>query len=299
MYHVITIVAAPEARAALTETACTFHSTVQSANPVEWLAGHACDIYFEPESQSALEDIRQAVDSALSGVPADALIQPMEGRRKRMLIADMDSTIIGQESLDEIADVVGIGPQIAAITERAMRGEMDFETALKERIGLISGFPEAKLQDILKERITLNSGAETLLATMRKNGARAVLVSGGFTLFTGAIAGRVGFDAHYGNRFIIENGAITGVADPILGKDAKLATLQREAAASGIDLSEVIAVGDGANDLAMLKAAGLGVAYYAKPIVASEATARINHGDLTTLLYFQGYKQDEFVTPNK
>jgi phosphoserine phosphatase len=299
MYHVITIVAAPEAGAILPEIAKTFHSTAQSNQPVEWLAGHACDISFEPESPAVLEDIRHALHNALADVPTDALIQPMVGRRKRMLIADMDSTIIAQESLDEIADAIGKGPQIAAMTERAMCGEVDFETSLKERIELLRGFPEAKLQDILNTGITLNPGAETLLATMRGHGARAVLVSGGFTLFTGAIAKRVGFDAHYGNRFIVENGAITGVADPILGKDAKLATLKREAAANGIDLSDVIAVGDGANDLAMLNAAGLGVAYHAKPIVAREAAARINHGNLTTLLYFQGYRQDEFGIPGK
>ncbi|MEJ2123937.1 MAG: phosphoserine phosphatase SerB [Alphaproteobacteria bacterium] len=299
MHHVITIVAAPEAVPALPDTARSFRSTIESVQPIEWLADHACDIFFEPKNQDTLKDIREAVHNTLADVPADAFIQPVAKRRKRMLVADMDSTIIGQESLDEIADAVGIGPQITAITERAMRGEMDFETALKERIELLKGFPEAKLQSILDERITLNPGAETLLATMLKNNARAVLVSGGFTLFTQAIAERLGFDAHYGNRFIMEDGAITGVAEPILGQDAKLATLRQEAADNGIDLTEVIAVGDGANDLSMLKAAGVGVAYHAKPIVACEAAARINHGDLTTLLYFQGYRQDEFVTPNK
>ncbi len=211
-----------------------------------------------------------------------------------MLAADMDSTIIQQECLDEVAAAAGIGEQIAAITERAMRGELVFEDALRERIRLLRGFPEDRLQSVLDERITLTPGARTLATTMRTHGGRAVLVSGGFTFFTGPIAERAGFDANYANRFMIENGVIIGVADPILGCEAKLAAMKKEASEAGIGLDEVIAVGDGANDLAMLQAAGLGVAFRAKPIVAGQAHAKINHADLTALLFLQGYTINEF-----
>jgi phosphoserine phosphatase len=211
-----------------------------------------------------------------------------------MLLADMDSTIIQQECLDEVATAAGIGDQVAAITERAMHGELVFEEALRERIGLLAGFPEDRLQSVLDERITLTPGARTLATTMRAHGGRAILVSGGFTFFTGAIAARAGFDANYANRFLIENGEIVGVAEPILGRDAKLAAMKKEASDAGIGLNEVIAVGDGANDLAMLQAAGLGVAFRAKPIVAEQAHAKINHADLTALLFLQGYTINEF-----
>ncbi len=193
-----------------------------------------------------------------------------------MLVADMDSTIIQQECLDEVAKAAGIGPKIAAITERAMRGEVEFEAALKQRIGLLSGFPESGLRDVLDRHIQLTPGARELAGTMRANGARTVLVSGGFTFFTSAIARIAGFDIDYGNRFLFENGAIAGVAEPILGQNAKLEAMEREALQTGIGLGEIVAVGDGANDLAMIKAAGLGVAFHAKPIVASQARARVN-----------------------
>lgn len=298
MSHVLTLITTPQIAPALASLADDLRAVVGSRQPVVWLADHACDIFFEPADAAALENIRQALQNT-DDAPVDVLIQPIAGRRKRMLVADMDSTIIQQECLDEIASAAGIGPQIATITERAMRGELDFEAALKERVGLLRGFAESRFQDILDTRITLTPGAETLTATMRANGGRAVLVSGGFTYFTGAIAARAGFDVHYGNRFVVENGAIAGVAEPILGRDAKLATLEREAAAAGLSTADVIAIGDGANDLAMIKAAGLGVAFHAKPIVAQQAAASVNHGDLTALLYFQGYRKDEFASPAK
>ncbi len=193
-----------------------------------------------------------------------------------------------------MARAAGIGPKVAAITERAMRGELQFEDALRQRIALLRGFPEAKLRDVL-DRIELMPGTKELTGTMRAYGARVVLVSGGFTFFTSAIAKRAGFDIDYGNRFIFENGALTGVAEPILGQNAKLEAMESEALQTGIGLGEIIAVGDGANDLAMIKAAGLGVAFRAKPIVSAEARARINHGDLTALLYLQGYRAEDFV----
>lgn len=269
---------------------------LEAAGAPGWLApGQACDIAFRPADDAALADARQLLDRITTALPIDAAIQPAAGRRKRLLVADMDSTIIEQECLDEIARLAGIGPQIAAITERAMRGELNFEAALRERVGLLKGFPLSRLGEVLETAITLTPGARALTATMHAHGGRCVLVSGGFTFFTGAVALLAGFDAHFGNSFLMEDGAVAGVADPILGQEAKLATLKAEAAALGITLSETMAVGDGANDLAMLKAAGLGVAFHAKPVVAQEAAARIDHGDLTSLLFLQGYRQADFV----
>jgi phosphoserine phosphatase len=296
MSHVLTLIAASGSDDLLLGAMEEVRGALEDPAPPFWLApGEACDIGFRPPSDAALTDARQLVRRVTASLPIDAVIQPVKGRRKRLLVADMDSTIIGQECLNEIAAMAGVGPQIAAITERAMRGELDFEAALRDRIALLKGFPLARLEQVLQERITLNPGATTLTATMRANGARCVLVSGGFTFFTGAVALMAGFDAHFGNSFLVENDAVVGVAEPILGKDAKLATLKSEAGGVGIGLSEAIAVGDGANDLDMLKAAGLGVAFHAKPIVAEAAAASINHGDLTSLLFLQGYRRTDLV----
>ncbi len=212
-----------------------------------------------------------------------------------MLIADMDSTIIGQESIDEMADLKGIRPEIAALTERTMRGELDFESSLRERMRLLRGMTEADLQRVLDERVTLNAGARTLARTMKAHGAHTVLVSGGFTFFTSAVATQAGFAANRGNVLLWENDRISGVAEPILGREVKAAALKEEAAAHGISPAEAIAVGDGANDLAMLHAAGLGIAYRAKPIVAASADAQVRYTDLTALLYFQGYRRECFA----
>jgi phosphoserine phosphatase len=296
MSHVLTLIASPGSDVLLAKVADEVRGALDAARDAYWLApGQACDISFRPASAAALSDARAVVERVASTLPVDWAIQEVEGRRKMLLVADMDSTIIQQECLDEIAVLAGIGPQIAAITERAMRGELDFESALRERVGLLKGFPLARLQEVLETSITLTPGATQLTATMRSHGGRCVLVSGGFTFFTGAVAKLAGFNTHFGNSFLTENDAITGVADPILGKDAKLATLKAEAQGQGIGLSETMAVGDGANDLDMLKAAGLGVAFHAKPIVAREAAARVDHGDLTSLLYLQGYRQQDFV----
>ena len=233
----------------------------------------------------------------MAGHPVDYCVQPAQGRRKRLLIADMDSTIINVECLDELADFAGLKAEISAITERAMRGELAFEGALRERVGMLRGLATTALQQAYDERVRLNPGARTLVRTMAANGARCALVSGGFTFFTARVAEAAGFHLNRANTLIAADGKLTGqVGDPILGKEAKLAALQDEAAALGIPLSATLAVGDGANDLAMIEAAGLGVAYRAKPIVAAQAHAKVDHTDLTALLYFQGYAASEFVT---
>jgi len=296
MSHVLTLIATRGSHDLLAKVTEEVRGPLVAGRPAFWLApGEACDIPFEPASEAALADARQLVERIVGTVPIDAAIQPVEGRRKRLLVADMDSTIIQQECLDEMATLAGIGPQIAAITDRAMRGELDFEAALRERIGLLRGFPLSRAREVLDTRITLTPGARALTGTMRANGGRCVLVSGGFTVFTSAVAKLAGFDADFGNSFLIEEDAIAGVAEPILGQDAKRATLLAEAATLGVGPNEAVAVGDGANDLAMLKTAGLGVAFHAKPIVAREAAVRIKHGDLTSLLFLQGYQRKDFV----
>jgi phosphoserine phosphatase len=231
----------------------------------------------------------------LADLPVDFAIQPVENRKKRLLIADMDSTIINVECLDELADFAGVKEQVSEITERAMRGELAFEGALRERVGMLKGLGVEALQSCYDQRVRLNPGAETLVRTMAKHGARCALVSGGFTFFTSRVAQAAGFHLNRANTLIELDGALTGhVGDPILGKEAKLAALEEETAALGLTSADALAVGDGANDLAMIAAAGLGVAYRAKPIVAAQADAKVDHTDLTTLLYFQGYKTEDF-----
>jgi phosphoserine phosphatase len=239
----------------------------------------------------------EAVGAAIKGLAVDVCVQPTAGRRKRLLVADMDSTIINVECLDELADFAGLKAQISAITERAMRGELPFEGALRERVGMLKGLPVGALQATYDQRVRLNAGARTLVRTMAAHGARCVLVSGGFTFFTRRVAQAAGFHADQANTLKEADGKLTGeVGEPILGREAKLAALQAEAKALALPMSQTLAVGDGANDLAMIDAAGLGVAYRAKPIVAAEADAKVDHADLTALLYFQGYRAAEFVT---
>ena len=244
----------------------------------------------------ALSALRQALDRALEGLAVDAAVQPAEGRRKRLLVADMDSTIIGCECLDELADFAGVKDAVAAITERAMRGEIGFEGALRERVGMLKGLERSALRRCYEERVRLNPGARTLVRTMRAHGARCVLVSGGFTVFTARVAEAAGFHADHANRLIEDGEALSGlVGEPILGREAKLAVLREEARALGAPLSAAVAIGDGANDLAMIEAAGLGIAYRAKPLVAAQADCRIDHADLTAVLYFQGYGSEAFA----
>jgi phosphoserine phosphatase len=258
------------------------------------LGDGAADLFLEHDDPTI---VRAFAEETLDGQVVDLCVQLAEHRRKRLLIADMDSTIIGVECLDELADFAGIRAEVAAITERAMRGELDFEAALKERVAMIAGLPLAELQRCFDERVRLNPGAATLVRTMAANGARCVLVSGGFDFFTSRVAQLAGFHSHWSNRLIDDGEALTGrVAEPVLGREAKLAALRSEAIGAEVAMVDTLAVGDGANDLGMIEAAGLGVAYRAKPVLAGPADARLDVADLTALLYFQGYGADRFVT---
>ncbi|WP_136634308.1 phosphoserine phosphatase SerB [Pseudooceanicola onchidii] len=234
----------------------------------------------------------------LQGLKVDLNILPAANRRKKMLLADMDSTMIQQECIDELAEEAGVGERVKDITARAMNGELDFEGALTERVGLLKGLPEGVIQQVIDSRITLMPGGPELIATMKADGAYCALVSGGFTAFTARIAATLGFDENRANTLIAEGGALTGeVGRPILGREAKVQALEEITARLGLTEGDVIAVGDGANDLGMLGRAGMGVALHAKPSVAAQCEIRVNHGDLTSLLYLQGYARTDFVTP--
>ena len=258
-----------------------------------WLA---TDIAAEFDIAQTPADIDQ-VWSDLQVIGIDMVVQPAEGRRKKVLLADMDSTMIDQECIDELADFAGVGPRVAEITARAMNGELDFHEALIERVSLLAGLDEGVIQQVLESRITLASGGRELVATMRAHDAHAALVSGGFTAFTTAVAEQLGFDEHRANVLLADGGVLTGhVALPVLGREAKVEALERIIDRFGLTAQDVMAVGDGANDLGMIQMAGSGVALHAKPAVAAQAQIRINHGDLTALLYLQGYAQADFVT---
>jgi len=263
--------------------------------PAHWLFDEvAVDIPF-----SGSEDIAAIVSrlqQARGDLPIDIVVQPQIDRRKKLFLADMDSTMIGQECIDELADFAGLKAHVAAITERAMRGEIAFEPALRERVALLKGLPVSVVDEVLKQRITLTPGGRELVATMRAHGGYTCLISGGFTLFTNAVAAMIGFQENRANALEVEDGKLTGeVAEPILGRAAKLATLVELRESFDLDNLDTLVVGDGANDLGMIEAAGLGVAYHAKPAVAAAAAARIDYGDLTALLYAQGYRREEFV----
>lgn len=241
-------------------------------------------------------ELRQEAAAAVAELPVDWALVPTTQRRKKLLVADMDSTIINVECLDELADFAGLKAEIAAITERAMRGELEFEPALRERVGKLKGLALDALQRCYDERVALNPGAATFVRTMAQHGARCALVSGGFTFFTARVAERAGFHSNRANVLLDDGAALTGqVREPILGRAAKLVALQEDAAALGISANETLAIGDGANDLDMIKASGLGIAYRAKPVVAAEAHARIDYTSLETALFFQGYRREEFV----
>ncbi len=288
---VATLIANPNA-ANLTQALLTRAAAATGGAP--WLkilhANIAADFFVSTREEG--ENIRRA----LHGIPIDVIVQPVAHRRKKLFLADMDSTMIGQECIDELADLVGVKTRVAAITEKAMRGEIAFEPALRERVALLKGLPANVVERVIKDRITLTAGGRALVQTMRKFGTYTALVSGGFTVFTGKIGPMIGFDEHRSNLLELDGTAFAGtVAEPILGQAAKLATLIELRTKLRLKPQETMAVGDGANDLAMLGEAGLGVAFYAKPKVAEAAHARIDHSDLTALLYAQGYESKEIV----
>jgi phosphoserine phosphatase len=262
-----------------------------------WLAdGIACDVALRNEAEAASSEA--ALRAAIGDMPVDVVVQDVETRRKKLLIADMDSTMIGQECIDELADVVGLKDKVSVITARAMNGEIAFEPALRERVALLKGLPISVVDEVITKRITLTSGGPALIATMRAKGFYTALVSGGFTVFTSRIAKTLGFDENRANILLEKDGILTGeVAEPILGKQAKVDALEDICATLGISVDDAMAVGDGANDLGMINLAGSGVALHAKPAVAAEAKIRIDHSDLTALLYIQGYRKHEFITP--
>jgi len=262
---------------------------------LDWLApDHAVDAFLSGAGHD-LADLRARLQAAVADDPVDVIVQPRAGRRKKLLVADMDSTMIGQECVDELADLVGLREHVAAITERAMRGEVDFACALEERVALLAGVTLAQIESLLT-RITLTPGARQLVRTMRAHGAYTALVSGGFSQFTEPVAARIGFHETRANLLEIADGGLTGrVVAPVLGREAKRAVLVELRAARGLPPDATLAIGDGANDLDMLRAAGLGVAFHAKPKVAQAADARIDDADLTAALYAQGYRREEFV----
>ena len=266
-----------------------------SPGPAQWLFDEvAVDIPFEGSEN--IRAVEARLREARGDLPVDIVVQARAFRRKKLLLADMDSTMIGQECIDELADFACLKAHVAGITERAMRGEIEFEPALRERVALLKGMSVGVIDEVLKTRIRPTAGGRELVATMRAHGAYTCLISGGFTLFTNAVAAMIGFQENRANELLIEDGKLTGeVREPILGRAAKLATLIELTESFDLDDIDTLVVGDGANDLGMIQNAGLGVAYHAKPAVAAAAAARIDHGDLTALLYAQGYRRDEFA----
>jgi phosphoserine phosphatase len=284
----------PDAQAAVGRVAPALAAARARVKEPRPLGPAAFDLLVEADD---LVSVLHAVKPVLDDLALDHCLQPWNDRRKSLLIADMDSTIIGCECIDELADFAGVKDKVSAITERAMRGELEFEAALRERVGMLKGLSLSALEKTYTERVRLNPGAKSLLATMRANGAHAMLVSGGFGYFTQRVAQAAGFHVERGNSLLDDGDRLTGeVGTPILGRQAKLDALEEAAAHLKLDFAETLAVGDGANDIAMIQRAGLGVAYHAKPVVAEAAAAAINHNDLTALLYLQGYSDSEIVT---
>lgn len=296
MALVATLVANPS-NPVLTPVIAEQASDAVNASGLYWLAdGVACDIALRDGTD--VEAARANILAVIGSAAIDLVIQDAETRRKRLLIADMDSTMIGQECIDELAAEVGLKERVAAITARAMNGEIAFEPALRERVALLKGLPISVVDEVIAKRITLTPGGRELIATMKSKGHYTALVSGGFTVFTGPIAKTLGFDENRANVLLEDNGVLTGyVAEPILGKQAKVDALNYISEKLGISPKDALAVGDGANDLGMLQLAGSGVALHAKPTVAAQAKIQINHGDLSALLYIQGYRKTDFVTP--
>ena len=311
MFYVATLISRPDRPVVTDALAQKAARYLPHGRPVDWLnPGFAVDIAFladeigdaeaaSDEERAFLKDISNDLRDIAGAEPIDVVVQRHDGRRKKLLIADMDSTMIGQECIDELADFAGMKDRVAAITERAMRGEIAFEPALRERVALLKGLPTSVINRVIAERIHLTPGGQTLLATMRADGAYTSMVSGGFTAFTAKLAAQIGFDEQHANTLLTDaNGRLTGeVAVPILGREAKLETLMALRKRLRLQAEDTLAVGDGANDIPMIKAASFGVAYHGKPALREVAAACIDHSDLTALLYAQGYRREEFVQP--
>ncbi|MCA0055092.1 MULTISPECIES: phosphoserine phosphatase SerB [unclassified Mesorhizobium] len=291
---VATLVSHPADRA-LSPSLANMASRSVGASTVRWMAEDiACDLALPANAQA--DEAAANLRAALAAEPIDVIVQQSATRRKKILIADMDSTMIDQECIDELADEIGVKEHVAAITARSMNGEVAFEPALRERVALLKGLDAAVVDLIVANRLTLASGGRALVQTMRANGAWTALVSGGFEVFTSRIAAMLGFHENRANRLLEQDGLFAGlVGEPILGRAAKAEALIEITARLGLTPADAIAVGDGANDLDMIRLAGTGVALHAKPMVAAQAKVRIDHGDLTALLYLQGYGQEEFV----
>jgi phosphoserine phosphatase len=310
MFYVATLISHPDRPVVTDALAQKAARYLPHGRPVDWLnPGFAVDIAFladeigdaeaaNDEERAFLKDISNDLRDIAGTEPVDVVVQRHDGRRKKLLIADMDSTMIGQECIDELADFAGKKDRVAEITERAMRGDIAFEPALRERVALLKGLPVSAIDQVIAERIHLTPGGRTLLATMRANGAYSSLVSGGFTAFTAKLAAQIGFDEQHANTLLTDASHLTGeVAAPILGREAKLDTLIALRGRLRLQAEDTLAVGDGANDIQMIEAAGLGVAYHGKPALREAAAACIDHSDLTALLYAQGYRHEEFVKP--
>ena len=307
MFYVATLISSPDRPAVTDDLAQKAARYLPHGRLVDWLdPGIATDIAFliddagdgdAGEQQVLLKDFAADLRDIIGGAPVDVVIQPHDGRLKKLLIADMDSTMIGQEGIDELADYAGFKGRVAAITERAMRGEIEFEPALRERVALLRGLPVTVIDTVIAERIRATPGGATLVATMRAKGAYTCVVSGGFTAFTGRLAAALGFDEQRANTLLVDaDGRLTGkVAEPVLGRKAKLETLTALRERFHLSREDTLAVGDGANDIPMIEEAGLGVAFHGKPALKAAAGAWIDHGDLTALLYAQGYRRDELV----
>ena len=303
MSYVATLISHPDRPAVTEAVAAQVARALPQGREADWLApGIAIDVLFEADDQTitpanSAKKLADALRNIIGAAPVDFVIQPQDARRKKLLVADMDSTMIGQECIDELADYAGFKARVAAITERAMRGEIAFAPALRERVALLKGLPVSTIDKVIAERIRPNSGAATLVRTMRANGSYTCVVTGGFTAFMVPLAAAIGFDESRANTLLVDGaGRLTGeVAEPVLGREAKCDTLLTLRQRLRLRREETLAVGDGANDAQMIEAAGLGIAFHAKPVLREVTGACIDHGDLTALLYAQGYRREEFV----
>ena len=304
MSYVATLISPPDRPAVTEALAARIAEKLPQARLGAWLhPGVAIDIVFDDPADKAgltaglLKNLTHELRRVIGAAPVDVVVQPQDGRRKKLLVADMDSTMIGQECIDELADYAGFKDRVAAITARAMAGEIAFAPALRERVALLQGLPAATIDKVIAERIRPNPGAATLVKTMRAHGAYTCVVTGGFTAFMAPLAAAIGFDEYHANTLLTDStGRLTGeVAEPVVGREAKRDTLLALRARLGLGREETLAVGDGANDIPMIEAAGLGVAFHGKPALREAADACIEHGDLTALLYAQGYRREDFI----